>query len=193
MARRGSYAKGVAKREEILDAALAVMAREGYRGTSVREIAAAVGLSQAGLMHHFASKDELFIEILRLRDEVDTALVMADPEVGILDSFPLVVRHNAEVQGLVHLYVSFAAEATAPGHFARAFFVDRFDRFRQEISAEIREEQEAGKMKAGINPELAARELLALADGLQVQWLLDPTVDMASHIIDAIDGWRTAS
>jgi AcrR family transcriptional regulator len=38
MARRGSYAKGVAKREEILVAALDVIARNGYQGTSVWEL-----------------------------------------------------------------------------------------------------------------------------------------------------------
>ncbi|HYP72739.1 MAG TPA: TetR family transcriptional regulator, partial [Microbacterium sp.] len=41
---RGAYAKGVAKREEILTRALQVIAREGYRGASVKEIAEAVGL-----------------------------------------------------------------------------------------------------------------------------------------------------
>src|SRR6187402_3711968 len=69
--RRGSYAKGVAKREEILERALEVIAREGYRGASVKELADAVGLSQAGLLHYFDSKEELFTEILRKRDEVD--------------------------------------------------------------------------------------------------------------------------
>ncbi|HET7802283.1 MAG TPA: helix-turn-helix domain-containing protein, partial [Humibacillus xanthopallidus] len=69
MGRRGAYAKGVAKREEILDAALAVIARNGYQRTSVRDIAEAVGLSQAGLLHYFSSKEALFAEVLRRRDE----------------------------------------------------------------------------------------------------------------------------
>ena len=69
--RRGSYAKGVAKREEILERALAVIASEGYRGASVKVLAEAVGLSQAGLLHYFDSKEELFTEIVRKRDEVD--------------------------------------------------------------------------------------------------------------------------
>ena len=73
MAQRGSYAKGVAKREEILATALEVIAREGYRGASVKVLAEAVGLSQAGLLHYFDSKDELFTEILRKRDDLDLA------------------------------------------------------------------------------------------------------------------------
>lgn len=71
MARRGSYAKGIAKREEILDAALDIVARVGYSRTTVRELAQAVGLSQTGLLHYFGTKEQLFVEILRRRDEVD--------------------------------------------------------------------------------------------------------------------------
>ena len=54
MARRGSYAKGVAKREEILTTALDVIARNGYRRTSVRELADAVGRSMRSVQRSFA-------------------------------------------------------------------------------------------------------------------------------------------
>ncbi|RAJ46416.1 TetR family transcriptional regulator [Kitasatospora sp. SolWspMP-SS2h] len=68
---RGSYAKGIAKREEILDTALEIVARVGYSRATVRELARAVGLSQTGLLHYFGSKEQLFVEILRRRDLVD--------------------------------------------------------------------------------------------------------------------------
>ena len=58
MSRPARYAKGLAKREEILSTALDVIARTGYGRTSVRELASAVGLSQAGLLHYFASKEQ---------------------------------------------------------------------------------------------------------------------------------------
>ena len=73
MATRGSYAKGVAKRDEILTTALEVIARNGYRKTSIRDLAAEVGLSQTGLLHYFGTKEELFAEVLRKRDEIDGA------------------------------------------------------------------------------------------------------------------------
>ena len=191
MAQRGSYAKGVAKREEILDAALEIIAREGYRRTSVRELAKAVGLSQAGLMHHFASKDELFIEILRRRDEVDTARLQDHPEAGILENFPRVVEHNSQVPGLVQLYVNFAAEAVGPNHIGKQFFIERFERLREELAEELRQGQQDGKFQAGLDPDSAARTLLALSDGLQARWLLDPSFDMAAHIAEEINSWKT--
>jgi AcrR family transcriptional regulator len=56
--RRGRPPKAEAPdtRQAILDAALDLFARQGYAGTSIRQIARAVGISEAGLYAHFASK-----------------------------------------------------------------------------------------------------------------------------------------
>jgi AcrR family transcriptional regulator len=68
-------------RERLLDAALDSFAQEGFAGTSVRKVCAAVGITPAGLYSHFASKEEimaaglarLYTEFLRyvFTDEVD--------------------------------------------------------------------------------------------------------------------------
>ena len=59
MATRGSYAKGVARREEILESALDVIGRKGYQNASLKEIAEVVGVTPAALLHYFGSKEEL--------------------------------------------------------------------------------------------------------------------------------------
>ncbi|MFE6964711.1 MULTISPECIES: TetR/AcrR family transcriptional regulator [unclassified Agromyces] len=189
MARRGSYAKGIAKREEILTAALEVIARNGYGRASVRELADAVGLSQAGLLHYFSSKEELFAEILRKRDEVDRETIAAadaDNELSMLDGFVQVIRHNVDVPGLVQLYARLSTEATEPEHAARPFFDERFRAFREMAAEGIRESQREGGLPADLDPDRVATMLLALADGLQTQWLMDPSIDMAAHIEDFI-------
>ena len=56
------------KRAEILAEAVRVFAESGYRGGSLKEIADRVGLSQAGLLHHFSSKEELLAEVIAARD-----------------------------------------------------------------------------------------------------------------------------
>lgn len=191
MAARGSYAKGVAKREEILTTALEVIARYGYRKTSIRELAAAVGLSQTGLLHYFGTKEELFAEVLRKRDEVDAAAYgMAGDSDGapsvvipdIIGGMVQVVRHNADVPGLVQLYAQFSTEAAEPGHPARGFFQQRYAEFRRLVSGAIREKQAAGELPPGLDPERIARLLMAASDGLQTQWMLDDSIDMADHI-----------
>ena len=181
MAQRGSYAKGVAKREEILTAALDVIAKNGYRRTSVRELADAVGLSQAGLLHYFSSKEELFQEILRKRDEVDAA-AFEPSTTDFMEGFLGVVRHNAEVPGLVQLYAQVSTEAGDPEHPAREFFIHRYAEFRRLFAEQVRLEQAAGRVAPDIDPELTAGLFLAAADGLQTQWMLDPSIDMPEHI-----------
>jgi AcrR family transcriptional regulator len=181
MARRGSYAKGVAKREEILTAALDVIARNGYRRTSVRELADAVGLSQAGLLHYFSSKEELFQEILRKRDEVD-ASAFEGPRETPIEGFFAVIRHNSEVPGLVQLYAQVSTEAGDPEHPAHEFFVERYRQFRAMFSQLIRDEQAAGRVDPDLDADRIANLFLAAADGLQTQWMLDPSIDMADHV-----------
>jgi AcrR family transcriptional regulator len=50
--------------EGILDQAAALFARRGFAKTSVQDVADAVGLSKAGLLHHFPSKDALYAAVL---------------------------------------------------------------------------------------------------------------------------------
>ncbi|WP_022891009.1 TetR/AcrR family transcriptional regulator [Agromyces subbeticus] len=179
---RGSYAKGIAKREEILTAALDVIARNGYRRTSVRELADAVGLSQAGLLHYFASKEELFQEILRKRDDVDMASYGIDTEQSI-DGLLALVAHNTDVPGLVQLYAQVSTEAAGdPAHPAHEFFIARYGTIRGAFAELIRREQAAGRVGADIDVDSTAALLVAATDGLQTQWMLDPSFDMVEHI-----------
>lgn len=188
--RRGSYAKGRAKREEILTRALEVIAREGYHGASVKELAAAVGLSQAGLLHYFDSKEELFTEILRKRDELDTVAfggleaVTTDFE-SMREGYLHVIRHNSEVPGVVELFSRLSVEAADPQHPAHRFFLERSTALRAGFADVIRRSQESGRLSNAVDPDTLARILQAVADGLQVQWMLEPDVDMAG-VVDAL-------
>ncbi|WP_345764443.1 TetR/AcrR family transcriptional regulator [Diaminobutyricibacter sp. McL0608] len=180
MPKKGSYAKGLAKREEILTTALEVFAERGYRRASLREIAEAVGLSQAGLLHHFSSKEELFAEVLRKRDEADMSSVVdqTDAFQGLVDA----MRHNAEVPGLVHLYATISAEASDEGHPGHDYFVERYRFFIDQLARYIVTEQEAGAIDPAIDAHEVARLTIAVADGMQVQWMLDGTADMAGAL-----------
>ena len=190
--RRGSYAKGIAKREEILQRALEVIAREGYRGASVKELADAVGLSQAGLLHYFDSKEELFTEIVRKRDEVDMgdygATMQEQPSADELrEGYVAVIRHNTHVPGLVQLYSQLSVDAADPQHPAHKFFLDRGQNLRSLFAAALAARRESGEFAEHIEPETLARILQAVSDGLQLQWMLEPDVDMAGIVAQLFD------
>jgi len=180
MNRRGTYAKGAAKREEILVVALEVVAKRGCRKATLSEIAERVGLTQPGLTHHFSSREELFQEVLRARDTRDHAEY--NPPNRGFDGFLAVMRHNMEVPGLVQLYAEFAAEASIPDHPAHDFFVERYAWVRGVIAAAIGRSQEQGEMGLDLDVAEAADLIVVAADGLQVQWLHDPTTDMLGRL-----------
>jgi AcrR family transcriptional regulator len=169
LARRGPYEKGKIKRHEILMSAIEVFSRRGYDGASIREIAEGVGLTQAGIFHYFASKEELFVEVLRVREELGEAR-----NEDILKALRLSIAHNAKVEGLVHLFVTVSAQAIDSAHPGHEYFASRYDRLVDLLGARI----EAGKTDQGMRSELdplsAAQMLVAIADGLQLQWLLNP-------------------
>ena len=184
MTTRGPYARGLAKREEILTAALEIFARHGYDRTSFREVARATGLSQAGLLHHFNSKEELFIEVLRRRDarNEDRFDVNRGRPVTV-EGLVSIVRHNSEEPGLVRLFVAMSAESTDEASSSRGFFQERYQHLVADLAGDVRRRQQDGEVAEGLDPALIASLLLAAADGLQIQWLLDPEgVDMGARL-----------
>ncbi|HXP06447.1 MAG TPA: helix-turn-helix domain-containing protein [Stellaceae bacterium] len=62
------------RRKAIVEAAVPLFARDGFAGTTTRELAAAAGVSEALLFRHFPSKQSLYREILTLGCEGDPAL-----------------------------------------------------------------------------------------------------------------------
>lgn len=165
------------RRQDILEAALALFAERGYRGASLATIAEKVGLTQQGLLHYFPSKERLLAEVLRLRDERDMAtLGSARPT---LDALARIVALNEERRGMVQSYTVLSADSVTEGHPAREFFSERYDRLRAELAAMVRDEL-GFSLRAGLTPETAATLLIAVMDGLQLQWLLsDEQVEMA--------------
>ncbi len=188
------YAKGRAKRREIIDHAVALFGEVGYRGASLREIAARSGISHPGLLHHFPTKESLLLAVLAHRDEIDGEWLSMDGTTGMDTLRRLVglVSLNATRRGIVELFAVLSAEATSPEHPAHAFFVERYRNAVEGAELTYAQVREVGRLRSGIDPGEAARQLIALMDGLQVQWLLDDRVtDMAAVVRAHIDAQLT--
>ncbi|MCP9949958.1 TetR/AcrR family transcriptional regulator [Actinomadura madurae] len=187
------YAKGRARRREILLAALNAFAEQGFRATSMREIAEMVGLSQAGLLHHFSSKNELLEEVLRLRDEEQRAF---NERFGRRDGLNAVrylidlVELNARQVELVRLYTVLAGESVGAGHPARPYFLERYATVRERVADRLRDARDCGDIRADVDLQDVASVLIAVMDGLQIQWLHDPeAVDMKTAFADFLGSY----
>ncbi|MFI5806682.1 TetR/AcrR family transcriptional regulator [Streptomyces sp. NPDC051561] len=183
MTTKNSYAKGAAKREEVLRTTLEIFGREGARGTTLRAVAKESGISLTGLMHYFDSKDHLLVEVLSASDrraEVRFYAPDADRDPGELLAAALAA--NTENAARARLYVTLVAEATDPAHPAHAYFKERFARLRAAIADHLAADERAGRIRPGVDPDFTASAIVAASDGIMHQWLSDPSVDMAGHV-----------
>lgn len=179
------YAKGRARRAELIEHATDLFGEVGYRGASLREIAARCGISHPGLLHHFATKEALLQAVLEHRDADDLAWLSgagADPVDALRRMVDLAAR-NANRRGIVELFTVVAAEATSAEHPAHDYFVRRYESSRVATRQAYERARAVGALRADVDPDLAAHQLVAVMDGLQLQWLLD---DGATDMVAAV-------
>ena len=184
------YAKGRAKREQILQAAIVLFGEVGYHAASLRELASRVDMSHPGLLHHFPTKVALLEAVLEHRDAVDEDDLEQDLARGtdFFDALVRLVERNALRRPIVEVFTALAAEATSPDHPAHEYFVRRYESTLVRTGAQLAVCARAGRLRDGIDPDAAARQLVALMDGLQIQWLLSldrprsERVDMAADL-----------
>ncbi|WP_406168561.1 TetR/AcrR family transcriptional regulator [Streptomyces sp. NBC_00996] len=173
-------ARSEERRAEIVRAALEVIAERGYRGASLAAVAERVGLTQQGLLHYYPTKDALLVAVLEERDQWD-AVPDTQWRVDLLASL---VEYNAMRPGIIQTFSALLGESVTEGHPAREYFTERYARVRASMAAVLRAEY-GERLPNGLTPERTAPLLVAVMDGLQYQWLLDPeSVDMPGAFRD---------
>lgn len=175
--------EGTRRKAAILRAATQLFARNGYRDASLASVADAVGLTPPGLLHHFPSKPDLLEVLLREREQRDKAVVadaLARYPGDVVRLLEALVAHNEAERDDTWLHTVLSAEATSPDHPAHDFFAARYTRVRTALGRTITEQSAASPLD---KDEVAALATLCMAvmDGLQVQWLLDPKTDMNAN------------
>jgi AcrR family transcriptional regulator len=166
------------RRREILDAATSLIAASGFNGISLARFAEACGMTKAGLLHYFVSKEDLLIAVLDRRDELDALAVAPDhtPATDAASSRALItrlVRRNATQPSIVQLYTVLNAEALDPGHPAHRYFAQRLEASRRAL--------EVYAFPWHPESRRCAVQVLAFLDGLQVSWLRDPSIDLEAE------------
>lgn len=183
MGKRGRYAKGEERREEILATALEVIAERGFHGTTLGAVGRELDIAPAHILYYFGSRESLLRAVV---ERWDSRYESSREQESLLARFPEVLRANQRIRGIVHLYLAFAIEAVQPGHAARPYFRERFAGVIDQLSDALKAGQARGEIIADLEPHRTARRLVAMADGLQLQWLLDEEFDPAAELELAI-------
>jgi len=183
-----NYPKGERRRAQIIEAAFTAFGQVGYRNASMVQLAAACGVSRAGLLHHFPTKESLLEAVLEERDQQDgehffQSGAVANDGVAYFASMIRLLAHNQANPLIVSLFAMLSSEATAADHPARPYFVARYERTRGEMQSAVDDLARRDLLRPHVDPSRLAVDLIAFIDGLQIQWLLSPDViDMPDHL-----------
>ena len=155
---------GLSTRQRILREASLLFATKGYHGTSTREIAAAVGIQQPSLFHHFESKDTIMAELIAF--DLDEPVAVAEREAAA-DGSPAVRLYRYLVWDIAFLCSSPYNLSSIEAVRTDPAFASAGHRFRR--IAEARESMIAQAVTAGefieIDPTFAQQAILWMITG----------------------------
>ncbi|MCV7078986.1 TetR/AcrR family transcriptional regulator [Mycobacterium szulgai] len=170
-------AKGEDRKQRILEVAQRLLSRNGWRNTTLAQIAGEAGVSPAGLLHHFESKEQLLHAVLDARDLDDDT--HSDRGGDLIGEIAQVADRFSRAPELVGTFTVLLVENIHPDAPLHDRLVAR-QRDATDIVAEgIRRGQAAGRYRADIDPAVKATEILAFIHGMEMTWLLDPSIPLA--------------
>jgi AcrR family transcriptional regulator len=177
---RAARAQGRESRDELLDAALHVFARRGYRQAGVDEIAAVAGYSKGAIYWHFSGKDELLVTLLEERIDAPTRaavelLASASPErdmsVEAAREFARQLATQREAMLLEREYWSLAIRDPE----LRSRYTRRQTERRQALARALEERaRHLGHAGLSMPAEDVARIVMSVMGGLAVDELVEP-------------------
>ncbi|MET7701479.1 TetR/AcrR family transcriptional regulator [Streptomyces sp. NPDC005485] len=197
---RGPYRTGIKTREQIVVAAAKAFGEKGYRAASLRQIAADVGLSPAALLRHFERKEDLLAAVLNWWE--DETAHRENPDLkGLraIDQLRTSMAYHLEHRGLLELFITLTAEAANPEHPARDFVQRRYAQVVRTKTDQLLQAVQSGEIPPLTEAEAEAdvRALLAVMDGLELQWLLNPDMDLVGtfdrYLDHALTCWRAGA
>jgi AcrR family transcriptional regulator len=169
-------AKGEDRKQRILEVAQRLLSRNGWRSTTLAQIAREAGVTPAGLLHHFESKEQLLHAVLDARDLDDDT--HSDRGGDLLGEIAQVADRFNRQPELVGTFTVLLVENLAPDAPLHDRLVNRQRAATEIVAAGIRRGQAAGRYRADIDPAVKAVEILAFVHGMEMTWLLDPSIPL---------------
>jgi AcrR family transcriptional regulator len=165
-------------REALLDGARRCLLERGYARTTARDLVAASGTNLASIGYHFGSKEALLNGAMQqCFDEYIaqiTRIVFADPSATPVQrlqaSWVALVSTFEQYRPLMVAFVEALAQAERVPEL-RAQLAECYERLRATVADMVRSSVDG---LSDVTARQVASFLIAVYDGLQVQWLLDP-------------------
>ncbi|MCL2582202.1 MAG: TetR/AcrR family transcriptional regulator [Streptosporangiales bacterium] len=153
-----------------------MVARNGARGTTLGQIAQEAGVTPAGLLHHFESKEQLLHAVLDTRDADD--LAAANFRGGTIEQLQKVVERFERTPESIGMFTVLLTENLEPEAPLHERFLNRYRLSVDIIAKGIRRGQREGRYRTDLDPAVKAAEIVAFITGLETSWLLDPSIPL---------------
>lgn len=187
---RTRQARGRARKKEILDHAVELLARKGFRGTPIAEIAGSVGMTHPGLLYYFGSKERLLLEVVAERDRAEMSAFrrFLDRDGATVASLRDVAGFIVDAANLTRLFAVLGTENFDVDDPLHDFFVDRYARARGLVADALVAAKRRGEAAEDLDVTQTALEVVSVLMGLELQWLMDPD---AIDLIGVVDAYTT--
>ncbi len=169
-------AKGEDRKQRILEVAQRLVTRNGWRNTTLAQIAKEAGVSAAGLLHHFESKEQLLHAVVDARDLDDDK--HADRSGDLFEQIARAGDRVARAPELVGTYSVLLVENLMPDAPLHDRLLARQQAAVQIVTDLIRRGQDAGRYRDDFDPALKAVQIVSLVNGMEISWLLDPSIPL---------------
>ena len=171
-------AKGEDRKQRILATAQRMLARNGWRATSLSQIAGEAGVTSAGLLHHFESKEQLLHAVLDARDADDDA--HSDRSADLIEQIARTADRMHRSPELAGTFAVLSAENILPDAPLHDRLLARHRAAIGIVADAIRRGQAAGRYRADLDPAVKAVEIIAFVNGMETTWLLDPSIPLSA-------------
>ena len=186
------YKKSKISIASIVDAAMRVLARQGYARTSLMDIASEVGMSKGAVHYHFPTKEALMGQVLQTACDMvahrarDAWVQGGNPLEVLRSAIRVLWRARAELSDEAKVVADLLAQSLHE-HSLRPPLAQYY-RF---ASAQV-EEHLSGHLNAlGLQPKIhiskIPRVLHAMLDGLLMQKIVDPEAITEEFVIEALE------
>lgn len=169
-------AKGDDRKQRIIAIAERMVVRNGWRNTSLAQIAREAGVTPAGLLHHFESKEQLLNAVLDARDADDDT--HADRAGDLITEICRVAERFDRAPELVGTFTVLLIENIEPDAPLHDRLLKRQQAAVGIVADLIRSGQKRGRYRTDFDPAVKAIEILAFVNGMETAWLLDPSIPL---------------
>jgi AcrR family transcriptional regulator len=177
--------------DRIAEAAVTLFAQHGYQGTTIAQIASAVGLTDAGVLYHYPTKADLFWAVVDMFEDLQRDRVLALLAPGGLTAIRNLAAWGPIIEeqpDLLALQVMLGSAAVSGDSELRPYYRKRYDDLRAGIAGLLSQAVAAGEVQGDVDGTFEATAFLAYLDGLRLQYFYsDGAVSLSDNLAVYVD------